>query len=103
MESVDALVGDSIGSEHDVTPNSSIVNEMPVINRNQHPNRSSAQTTFINHERKRSIANIANELSNNENFFSRSSFSSNEDGSNKRPHKQEVSAQFCFGFYSFCV
>ncbi|XP_055321230.1 anoctamin-5-like isoform X2 [Sitodiplosis mosellana] len=91
MESVDALVGDSIDSENDVTPNSSIVNEMPVINRNQHSisNHSSAQTTFINHERKPSIANIAKELSNNENLFSRSSFSSNEDGSNKRPQKQE--------------
>lgn len=96
MESVDAIVGDSTGSENDVTPNSSIINEMPVINRNQHSisNRSTAQTTFINHKRKRSIANIANELSNNENIFSRSSFSSNEDGSNKRPHKQEVSTSY---------
>lgn len=94
MESVEALVGDSIESETDVTPNSSIINDMPAINRNQHSisNRSSAQTTFINHERKRSIANIAQELTNHENLFSRSSFSSNEDGSNKRPHKQEVSA-----------
>lgn len=99
MESVEALV-DSIDSENDVTPNSSIINEMPVTNRNQHsiPNRSSAQTTFINHERKPSIANIAKELTNNENLFSRSSFSSNEDGSNKRPNKQEVGAIFVYFF-----
>lgn len=104
MESVDALVGDSNDSENDVTPNSSIVNEMPAMNQNQHSisNRSSAQTTFINHERKPSIANIATELTNNENLFSRSSFSSNEDGSNKRPNKQEVRTLFVYFFLFYC-
>lgn len=103
MESSDALVGDSISSENEITPNSSIVNEVPVINRNQNPmsNRSSAQTTFVNHERKRSISNIANDLSNNEHLFSRSSFSSNEDGSNKRPNKQEVNCQTLFVRHPF--
>lgn len=98
MESMEALVGgDSVSSENEVTPNSSIVNDVPVPIRNQNSisNRSSAQTTFINHERKRSISNIGNDFSNNEHLFSRSrsSFSSNEDGPNKRPPKQEVNSQ----------
>lgn len=89
MESVDTFVGDSTESETD----SRVIND--VKHRNQNPqmsNRSSAQTTFINHERKRSISSNLDNLSNSENFVSRSSISSNEDGPNnpRRPNKQEV-------------
>lgn len=92
MESLDALVGNSINSDNELTPNSSIVNDVPVINRNQNSitNGSSAQTKFTNHEEKRSISNICNDIPNYETFFNRTSISSNEDGSNKRPSKQEV-------------
>lgn len=106
MESSDTLVGDLTGSENEMTPNSSLANDVPVINRNQNSisNRSSAKTTFINHERKRSISNnIGNEFSNNENFFSRSSISSNEDGSNKRPNKQEVHHDYIYFHFKNCV
>lgn len=92
MESLDALVGDSINSDNELTPNSSIVNNVPVVNRNQNSitNGSSAQPTFTNHEGKRSISNICNDIPNYETFYNRSSISSNEDGSKKRPSKQEV-------------
>lgn len=83
MESVNTIMGDSTESETE----SRIVNDAKAHNQTaQTSNRSSAQTTFINHERKRSIAS---NVSNSENILSRSSFSSNEDGP-RRPNKQEV-------------
>lgn len=96
MESTDVLAGDSISSENDLTPNSSIINETPIEQESQNlqnsANRPSVPTTFLNHERKRSISNVGNNISNNEHFWNRSSFSSNEGGSDKpnRPSKQEV-------------
>lgn len=91
MESVDAIVGDSIESDNDndndSTLNSTAVND--VRSQNSHmSNRLSAQTKFMNNDRKRSISSNQDTYSNNENVVSRSSFSS-EDGS-RRPHKQEV-------------
>lgn len=111
MESADVLVGDIISSDNDLTPNSSIINEMPSVQENQNSqtstNRSSVPNTFMNHERKRSITNIGNNTnnnnSNNDHFWHRSSFSSNEGGSDKpnRSNKQEVfSATSMFEIHS---
>lgn len=96
MESMDTFVGDSTESETE----SRVINDVKshrIQNQNQNQNaqmsnRSSAQTTFINHERKRSISSNLDNYSNSENFMSQSSFSSNEDGPNnpRRPNKQEV-------------
>lgn len=86
MESVDTFVGDSTESETE----SRIINDVKYQNQNvQMSNRSSAQTTFINHERKRSITS---NVSNSDNVMSRSSFSSNDDVANgpRRPNEQEV-------------
>lgn len=95
MEITDVLAGDSINSDNDLTPNSSIVNEMPMVHESNNPqssNQTSAPTTFMNHERKRSISNVGNNnVPNNEHFWNRSSFSSNEGGDKpNRPNKQEV-------------
>lgn len=84
MESVDTFVGDSTESE---TESRVITNDVKFHNQNvQKSNRSSAQTTFINNERKRSITS---NVSNSDNVMSRSSFSSNDDGP-RRPNQQEV-------------
>lgn len=86
MESVDTFVGDSTESETE----SRIINDVKYQNQNvQMSNRSSAQTTFINHERKRSITS---NVSNSDNVMSRSSFSSNDDVANgpRRPNQPEV-------------
>lgn len=86
MESVDTFVGDSAESETE----SRVINDVKYQNQNvQMSNRSSAQTTFINHERKRSITS---NVSNSDNVMSRSSFSSNDDVANgpRRPNQQEV-------------
>lgn len=100
MESVDTFVGDSTESETE----SRIINDVKYHNQNvQMSNRLSAQTTFINHERKRSITS---NVSNSDNVMSRSSFSSNDDGPNmpRRPNPQEVRRfGFCFFPIHLCL
>lgn len=94
MESVDTFVGDSTESETE----SRIINDVKYQNQNvQMSNRSSAQTTFINHERKRSITS---NVSNSDNVMSRSSFSSNDDVANgpRRPNQQEVRLRLSYRF-----
>lgn len=112
MESMDTFAADSTESETDsrITDVKSLRNQIQNQNQNQKQNlqmsnRSSVQTTFMNHEKQRSISSNPDNNSNSVNTVSRSNFSSNEDGPNmpKRPNNQEVHDEIVHTFNSHVI